>query len=135
MYCRKIQRVQYIYLTLTSNHSKIKCSCLNINMKYHFSFQKVHIRNKPCSRGSIVACVCAIAVKEGNDTLIMDMCETSPVKKLHRTASSDGKLAKGAKITSSGGNAYTVSYWVNFYYFYSNPLPVSPSYSVNSLRS
>ena len=47
-------------------------------------------------------------MREGNDILIIDMCQ-SDLEILYKTASSNGKLADGAKITSNGGNSYTVS--------------------------
>ena len=83
---------------------------LNRFMTVSYSLQylvfQVHVRHKNCT-GAAVACVCAIAVREGNDTLILDMCQ-SDLQILYRTASSNNQLAEGAKISSDGANAYTV---------------------------
>ena len=69
------------------------------------------MRHEACNIAPRVGCVCGLAVQEGNEAILLDMCNNKNLEKGHRTTAIDGRLSDGMQLkTVRSGTEYTVSW-------------------------
>lgn len=101
-----------------------------------FNGLQVHVRFWLCSNELQISCVCAVAVREGNAILGVDMCGSRSVTGVHvirpkikQYSLSDWGLPRGAFVSTDRGNQYYVSNWV-YMLLFSTSIPVCSFYLI-----